>query len=589
VVSVQPQPWPEIPQATVRAARAAARKGDYPLAMRVRDELGELFADAEFAEVFGARGRPGWSPGRLALVLVLQKVENLTDRAAAARVRYGMDWKYALGLELDDEGFDPTVLSEFRSKVAGHGLEEKALDLLLEKLAGKGLLGAGGKQRTDSTHVLAAVRDLNRLELAGEAVRAALEALAAAEPRWVAARLDVAGWGGRYRRRVDSWRLPTSAAKRDELALAYGRDGFALLEAVYAPPAPGWLAELPAVEALRVVLVQNYLRTTGEDGREVVKRREATDGLPPGRCRLTSPYDTDARCGGKRDMYWNGYKVHISETCGETAATPAEAGGATGGEQDDAGAGVPQARRTPRPHLVTNVATTDASVADAAMTAPIHRQLAARRLTPDRHYVDSGYPSADLLVSTSAEFGITLVTPLLADTSPQARAGAGFDRTAFTVDFDTEQVTCPQGATSASWTPCRQRGTEAIVVRFAGADCQPCPVRPQCTTATRQGRQLTLRPQAVQQALDQARAEQDTKQWQADYALRAGVEGTMHQAVAATGIRRSRYRGLVKTHLDHVNSAAALNLIRLDAYWNDTPLDRTRTSHLARLELAQAA
>jgi transposase len=444
VVSIQPEPWPEIPEATARVARAVARKGEYPLAMRVRDELGELFADAEFAAAFGARGRPGWSPGRLALVTVLQKVENLTDRAAAHRVRYGMDWKYALSLELDDEGFDASVLSEFRAKVAGHGLEETALDLLLEKLVDKGLLGPGGKQRTDSTHVLAAVRDLNRLELAGEAVRAALEALAAAEPRWVAATLDVAGWGGRYRRRVDSWRLPTSEAKRGELALAYGRDGFALLDAVYAPAAPGWLAELPAVEALRVVLVQNYTRTTGEDGREVVQRREAkTDGLPPGRCRLTSPYDTDARRGGKRDTFWTGYKVHVSETCATLAeATAGRRGGTTGdagtppatgttpGEAaaGEAGAaaeaeapGGPPARRTPRPNLVTNVATTDASVADAAMTAPVHRQLARRRLTPDRHYVDSGYPSADLLVSSKAEFGITLVTPLLADTSPQAR------------------------------------------------------------------------------------------------------------------------------------------------------------------------
>jgi transposase len=200
-VSLQPQPWPQIPEATARAARAAARRGEYPLAMRIRDELGELFADAEFAEAFGARGRPGWSPGRLALALVLQKVDNLTDRAAAHRVRYGLDWKYALGLELDDEGFDPTVLSDFRAKLVEHGLEEKALDLLLAALERKGLLGPGGKQRTDSTHVVAAVRELNQLELAGESVRAALEGLAAAEPRWVAARLDVAGWGGRYRRR----------------------------------------------------------------------------------------------------------------------------------------------------------------------------------------------------------------------------------------------------------------------------------------------------------------------------------------------------------------------------------------------------
>ncbi|MEU8971175.1 transposase [Streptomyces monashensis] len=131
------------------------------------------------------RGRPGWSPGRLALVTVLQFAENLTDRAAAHRVRYGMDLKYALGLELDDPGFDASVLSEFRTRPVEHGLEEKVLDLLLTALKDRGLVKAGGKQRTDSTRVLAALRDLNRLEPAGETPRAALETLACAAPDWL--------------------------------------------------------------------------------------------------------------------------------------------------------------------------------------------------------------------------------------------------------------------------------------------------------------------------------------------------------------------------------------------------------------------
>jgi hypothetical protein len=175
---MQARPWPQVPEATGRAARAAAAKGPYPLAMRVRDELGELFTDAEFAQAFGVRGRQSWSPGQLALVTVLQFAENLTDRAAAHRVRFGMDIKYALGMELDDPGFDASVLCEFRARLVRHGLEERALDLLLAALKDKVLVKAGGRQRTDSTRVLAAVRDLNRLELAGETLRAALEALA---------------------------------------------------------------------------------------------------------------------------------------------------------------------------------------------------------------------------------------------------------------------------------------------------------------------------------------------------------------------------------------------------------------------------
>src|SRR6266542_402036 len=249
--------------------------------------------------------------------------EGLTDRQAAEAVREKLSWQYALGLDLDDPGFDHTVLSEFRARVVDHGLEERVLDLLLDRLVEVGLLGPGGKQRTDSTHVVGAVRDLNRLELAGESVRACLEALAVAAPGWLAQAIDVAWWGKRYTARVDAWRLPTSQAKRAALATAHGSDGFALLAAVYRTDAPGWLRELHAVEVLRVVLLQNYTRTGAGDGREVVKRREAdTDGLPPGRQRLTSPYDTDTRWGVKRDRFWNGYKVHISETCQAPARLP---------------------------------------------------------------------------------------------------------------------------------------------------------------------------------------------------------------------------------------------------------------------------
>src|SRR6266568_327759 len=180
-----------------------------------------------------------------------------------------------------------------------------------------------------------------------------------------------AGWSWRYRVRVDSWRLPASRAKRAELAAAYGTDGFALLAAVYAPDAPAWLAQLPAVDVLRQVLVQNYTRTI-VDGQEVIKRREADiDGLPPGRRRLSSPYDTDARWGVKRDTYWHGYKVHVSETCD----TP-DTGGVDAGEAGPAG------QASGPPNLITNVATTDATVSDSAMTEPIHRQLAARGLLP---------------------------------------------------------------------------------------------------------------------------------------------------------------------------------------------------------------
>jgi hypothetical protein len=134
------------------------------------------------------------------------------------------------------------------------------------------LVAAGGKQRTDSTRVVAAVRDLNRLELAGESVRALPEALAVAAPGWPAEAIDVAAWGKRYTARVDSWRLPTSEVKRQDLVPSYGTDGYALPQAVYSPDAAGRLRELPAVDVPRVLLPRNYPRTVTGNGRAVITR-----------------------------------------------------------------------------------------------------------------------------------------------------------------------------------------------------------------------------------------------------------------------------------------------------------------------------
>lgn len=553
-----------------RAVRARNYGRQVPLPVAVRDRLGELFPDEEFAQAFGARGPAGWSPGRLALVTVFQMAENLTDRQAAEAVRDRLSWSYALGLELTDTGFDFTVLSQFRTRVVEHHLEEKVLDLLLARLTEQGLVGAGGKQRTDSTHIVSAVRDLNRLELAGESVRAAVEALTVAAPHWVAGVLDVPGWSRRYDTRIDSWRMPSSQTKRDQLALTYARDGFALLGALYDPRSQPWLRELPAVQTLRTVLLQNYTRTTARGGRETVARRARTeeggDGLAPGHLRIASPYDRDTRWSAKRDTFWNGFKLHVSESCTDA----------------------PEKHRT-APNLITNVATTASTVPDTKALDGVHQQMQRRGLLPGEHYLDSGYPSADLIVKSRHAYGIALITPVLLDHSRQAREGAGFGADAFTIDWKYQQVTCPQGQVSSSWSPCTQHGHPMIVVAFTKPTCGPCPVRESCTTSRRGMRQLTLNPRPLTDALRTARAQQAGRDWRDAYALRSGVEGTIRQALAVTDSRRARYRGLAKTHLEHVYSAVALNLIRLNAWWNGKPLDRRHTSHLARLELSLAA
>jgi hypothetical protein len=258
---------------------------------------------------------------------------------------------------------------------------------------------------------------------------------------------------------MTSWRPPLSPPEQDELAIAYARDGYALLEAVYDSAAPAWLRELPAIGVLCRVLLQNYTRTITEDGREVIRRREKRpegDGLPPGHARIASPYDTDARRAARRDSSsWLGYKLHITETCDDPPPCTCRPAG-DGARDREHGRGC---AHLVFPNLITNVATIDATVTDHQMTEPVQDALAARNLAPGRHYADSGYASAALVASALATRGIALIAPLLAGTSAQARAGHGYARADFTAGYDTKTVTCPQGKTSSSWTACTQKAT----------------------------------------------------------------------------------------------------------------------------------
>jgi hypothetical protein len=285
---------------------------------------------------------------------------------------------------------------------------------------------------------------------------------------------------------------------------------------------------------------------------------------------LVCPYDTDARHSEKRGHGWSGYKVHLTETCDNTP------NGGTDGEK-------PQP-----PNLITNVVTTHAAVADSTMTIPIHQDLAERDLLPAEHLMDAGYASAPHILTCMTEHDVRLVTPVRADRSHQARAKTGYAREAFTTDFDRQQAVCPQGAVSTIWSESRYHGEDVIVVAFPASTCIPCPARTQCTTST-QRRQLTLRPRHLHETPQNARVEQTTDAWKARYRARAGIEGTISQTVTVTGSRKARYTGIGKVHLEHVFAATAINLIRLDAWWTDTPLQRTRTTHLARLDLALAA
>src|SRR3989440_4860255 len=247
-MTMYPQAIGPIPAETARIARAAKPKGT--LAMWLRDELGTIYTDEDFADLYPQRGQPALAPWRLALVTLLQYLENLTDRQAAEAVRTRLDWKYLLGLELEDAGFDASVLSEFRERLLLHGGESRLLDKLLQLCRQRGWLKAGGKMRTDSTHVLAAVRSLHHLETVAETLRAALEELAQQEPEWLLSWMPQE-WFKRYEGRMDSRRLPKKEVERQRLAEQIGRDGLQLLSMLAAGPAPAAAKPLVSVQVLR--------------------------------------------------------------------------------------------------------------------------------------------------------------------------------------------------------------------------------------------------------------------------------------------------------------------------------------------------
>lgn len=551
-MSMYPQELGAIPAETMRVARAAYPKGS--LAMRLRDELAGIYRDEQFASLFPTRGQPAEAPWRLAIVLVLQYVEGLTDRQAAEAVQGRIDWKYALGLELTDPGIDASVLSEFRARIVAGGAEAQLLDTLLELCKQRGWLKAGGKQRTDSTHVLARVRSLSNLECVGETLRAVLMDLARLDANWLAQQIGPE-WLTRYVHRVENYRLPKPESQRRALAEQIGADGLALLRALEQAATPAELQEVQSVQLLRQVWQQYFELREGQAHWRAGPQAEQ-EGV------IRSPYDPQARCGKKRDTVWLGYKVHLTETCQTPPVEPAQ-----GQEQRAA------------PRLIVQVETTLAEVQDVEVTATIQHELAQADLLPDEQVVDTGYLDADLLVSSQSDYGIRLLGPVLADTSWQAAAGQGFDLAHFQVDWQKQQVICPQGQRSVSWSVQSQR----IEAGFARHTCAACACRPDCTHATSAGRVVHLRPQAASEALQARRAEQQTPEFRQQYATRAGIEATHSQGVRRMGLRRSRYDGLPKTHLQHVLTAVAINLVRIDAWLLGKPPGATYQSPLALL------
>ncbi|MEL4895713.1 IS1182 family transposase [Crocosphaera sp. Alani8] len=547
-MSLHPKPIPPIPEDTARVARAAFPKGN--IYLQLRNTLETIYVDEDFADLFSVKGKPAQSPWRLALICIMQYMENLSDRQVAEAVRGRIDWKYVLSLPLEDSGFDYSVLSEFRKRLIESGKEELLLNKIIEKIEEVGLLKKPKRQRTDSTHIIAAIRPLNRLECLGEMMRAALNSLAKAAPDWLKVNVKK-DWFDRYGRRMESYRLPDPKSEREKLGNQMGADGFYLLEKIYSIEAPQGLRFLLAVETLRKVWIQQFYAPV--DG--IVQWRSQKD-LPPASIAIHSPYDLEARYSSKRSVNWVGYKVHLTETCDEDS-----------------------------PHLITQVETTLATLTDEEAVKPIHQDLEKKDLLPDEHLMDMGYTTADNLMSPQKDYDVRIIGPVRSEPSWQARNHPQFAAENFHIDWEQQVAICPEGHQSHSWRPTKDRGGLGVIqIQFSSSSCKNCSARSQCTRAKKDGRKLTIREKERYIALKNRRKEQDDPEFLKIYHKRAGIEGTLSQALRKSGLRQSRYVGLAKTHLQHILTAAALNLYRLDNWLNDILRASTRYSRFYALK-----
>jgi len=531
-------------------ARAAFPKGN--VYMQMRDVLGTIYDDEDFSELFEVRGRPAIAPWRLALVTVMQFSEGLSDRQAAEAVRARIDWKYALGLQLSDPGFNFSVLSEFRTRLVEGGKERLLLEKLLEGCKERGYLKVRGRARTDSTHVLGALRILSKWERTAETMRAALNALAAADPEWLTEHADPE-WFERYGRRVEDQRLPKGKEARTQYLKTVGADGMRLLNQLDAPYTPQVLKKLSEVEILRQIWEQHYELIDGEV--RVLDPKE----MPEGARRIESPYEVEARYSTKRSMSWVGYKVHLTESCDEGS-----------------------------PHLITDVHTTAATATDVKQLSTIQRRLAASGVLPAQLLADSSYVCGSNLVSSHA-CQIDLIGPAYKDNTWQAKADEGFDVANFHIEWEKKTVSCPEERQSIRWSETKTaRGRSMIHIDFSPDDCTACPSRSLCTRAKDLPRTLTLQPREEHEAIQFARKRQKTEEFASLYSQRAGIEGTVSQGVRAFGLRKARYRGLKKTHLQELATATAVNVGRIANWLEDIPTAVTRRSRLAALAQASS-
>ena len=493
------------------------RKKVLPALQAIRNDLCQLYC--------WDNGRPGIEPVLMAGVTLLQFMEAVPDRKAIEHVRLHLGWKHALNLKINDKGFHPTTLVTFRGRLTDLKDGRLIFDSILQALHKNGLVKRRGKQRLDSTHILAAVARMGRLEVVRETIRLFLEV---AEKMTI--QTSLTEWSVYYERYIDSdiaWHKVSKETLNTKFHQA-GLDIAALLE--WARKHPD-LRDHPQRQLLQRVFGEQYELT--EQGPK--RRKIEGSGV------VKNPHDPDVQWSSKdrdRKKQWEGYKAQIAETVPEGNASERK-------------------KSQPTTGFITEVTTTEAIASDFAGRRIVETNQDEHGLgVADEQYVDSGYVSDDTLGAAHQE-GRQLIGPA----RPSANAsGDLFTAEAFDVSIVNRQAICPRGLISTQCSRLKNKRTGQVDYRFEWSyHCDDCPLKAQCTKA-RSGRRMLVVGE-YHDLLQQRRKEMKTDAFQKAMYHRNGIEATISEFVR-TGGRRTRYRGLAKTSLCNYLQGAAINARR---------------------------
>lgn len=489
------------------------------LCFTIQEEIAPKIKLEDFEDMYKGGGRPPMSPKILLLVLILQYLERLSDRAAAYNLRYRLDWKIVFGLELDFKGIHPTTLVYFRDRLIESKKASYAFDKVLEHLKSIGLIKKGATQRIDSTHIIGSVRELGRLELFHDTLRLFCEDILSIREFF----------NPLIQERVDFYSEDISIRGISDLQKAkyISEAGLAmkvLIDWVRRSPEPLKIKDKSTFKTLVTVFEQNFIDINPDPDGEPKLIKIAT-----GKDHISSPHEPEARYASKGNKSWLGYKAQVAETVGEVNKD----------EKNNV-------------NFITFIDVQDATDHDGTAIAPYIESQKKNDILPSEVYGDTHYNSSSNIEALIKE-GVDLKGPV----APVPSKIADEKNQGFKVDLERKKVVCPEGKESktfATW----QNGK--IAGSFHEEHCRSCNSQDICKPEKR-GKRIALR--AESELLIQRRALMETDEFKKEMHKRNGIEGTLSGIVRGQGMRRSRFRGKEKTRLQLKFSGAAANISRL--------------------------